>query len=154
MILSLRLRTSLVRCIALVLVVVLGACFSYVPAAGPSQQGQRVRVFLDDPAAFRLTDVTAENIVTITGEVVQTTDDELVLSAWELEGASGYEHSAAGETVRVERNNIQRAERYRISAFRSALLFGSLVAVGVLFIGLVGSGDGGERDNGGQPPPR
>jgi hypothetical protein len=151
---SLRLRTRLLRSVAATLLVAFTGCFSYIPAAAPpSRQGERVRLHLSDPAEFRLSEITLNNVGALTGELVSSTGDELVLSVWALRSASGQEHSAAGETVRVDRSNVAGVERYRFSPLRSAILAGALIVGGVLFIGLVGGGDsGGESTGGGTPP--
>jgi hypothetical protein len=151
---SFRLQTRVLRCVALVLTIALAGCYTYVPAAAPpTERGSRVRVNLADPAELRLANVTANDVVTVTGDVIHLAEDSLALSAWELRSASGFEHLASGETVRIERDNIAGLERRKLSALRSALVTGALVLGGALFFAVVGGGDNGGEGPRNPPPP-
>ena len=148
------------------------ACYSYRPvatsprfsssssgtAAAPEQaveepevkQGQRIRVHLAEPGDYALTDVAPRNVTLIDGELIQWTEDELLLSARWMRTGSGLEFAGRGETVAVPLTAISLVERRVVSAGKTAgitlAILGALTAMGVVFGGT--GGEGGV----GQPP--
>jgi hypothetical protein len=126
-------------------------CFPYAasPSAGPAP-GTRVRAHLARPHDIRLTNVTANDVVRVEGEVVRMTPDTAVFSAWGLRAGSGYEFPATGETVRLERSAIARLEQRRFDVFRSAgLVAATLLTINLIDRAVGGLLGGGESSNGG-----
>lgn len=138
------------RPIALVpLCALLSGCFTYAPTRDAPGQAARVRVTLSSPADFRLRDFTANEVVVAEGEVVRVEEERLVLSALELRARSGYEFIGQGETIAIPRSNVAVLETRRVSAWRSALVAGALVAVMTLTEQLIGIGGGDDNGGGG-----
>ncbi len=132
----------------------LSGCFSYVPVpvGGELSQGTAIRASLTRPADYRLTNYTANDIVEVEGELVRAKTDTLIMSAFTLRAASGYEFLAEGETVSIPRARIGGVERKKLSVWQTALVAGgfvALVTLGGYALGVGGGGsDGG--DGGGQ----
>jgi hypothetical protein len=154
------------------LLLVHAACYSYKPvatspilsgsrsgtaaagqpaAAEPElKQGQRIRVHLSEPGDYALTDLAPRNVTLIDGELIDWTEDELLLSVLWMKTGSGMEFAGRGETVAVPGTAIGLVERRVVSAGKTvgiALLIGGAVAA----IGVVFGASGGE--GGGTQPP-
>jgi hypothetical protein len=128
----------------LLMAALLNGCFSYVPANGDAPTpGQRVRVYLQEPQDFRLTNVTANDVTLIRGEFAQEVEDGLALSAFLLTSQNGYENLARGETTLVPRTNIQALELSRLSAAKTAGLAAIVAGIGVLVSAAIASGFAG-----------
>lgn len=134
----------------------LAACYKYVPVhANPAphelRQGTAVRVQLSEPGQFKLTELIADNVFVVDGELVRVDQDALVLSAFWLRTGTGYEHKGIGETVIIPLETIAALERKAVSFWKTAGLAGGWVALSVL--GIVALTSGGEGSPGGGPPP-
>ncbi len=132
----------------------LSGCFAYIPVPPGTAppQGTAVRAYLSRPGDYRLTDYTANNIVQIDGEIVRVNPDTLVLSAFGLQAASGFEFLGNGETVLVPRMAVGGLERKQLSVWRSAALgavFAAVVTLGGFALAAAGGGSEG-GGNGGQ----
>lgn len=149
-------KRVLLRPVATVLLLAsaLNGCYSYVPSrTGIGGPGSRVRVYLTEPQSVRLTEISANDVVRITGEVVRADSSDLVLSAWLLNSRSGYEHVGRGETVAVPRRNVQAVDRNTLSAVRTAGLVGIVAMLGVLTgVALANGASRGEGPPGGGNP--
>lgn len=122
----------------------LSACYSYAPVEGPApERGARVRLHLTEPRDVRLTNVTGNEIVLVSGELVRMAGDTAVVSASSLRARSGYEFIAAGETLRIPRSEIALLQHRRLSPARSGLLAGA-VALGTTLLGSVVQASGGD----------
>ncbi|MEW5930740.1 MAG: hypothetical protein AB1941_25040 [Gemmatimonadota bacterium] len=138
------------RPIALVLLcALLSGCFTYSPARSAPGRAARVRVTLSTPTDFRLTEVTANEVVVVEGEIVRADSAEVAISALDLRARSGYEFATQGETLVIPRSSIAVLETRRISVWRSALVVGALVAVMTLTEKLIGLGIGDDNGGGG-----
>ncbi len=131
-------------------------CYSYVvvnSGAPLPSTGAEVRAHLTEPGRFRLTNITAENVVRVDGEVVRWGPDQLVLSAFWLRSRGGLEHKGVGETVVIPRTRIATLERKQVSAVRSGGFIGVTILLAALVTAAFGGGGGpGEGPNGGIPP--
>lgn len=136
----------------LVLTASTAGCFHYVPVEAAPPQGTPVRAFLHRPVPVELREITANNIVMVRGEVIREEDERLLLSAFALESASEFEHVAAGETVALPRDALERIEVKRISPTRTALAGAALAAAGYLVNLALQSLGGGDDGGGGGPP--
>ncbi len=143
----LRTSSGLRRGVALVLLILVGACMNYVPASVEQvKRPDRVRVRLSVPGTYELMDLTANRVIEIDGEVVRWDDEELVLSAWWLAGEGGLEFRGVGETVVVRREHIGEIERRKVSPVKTAGLIGAGVlatALGVATLASPGGTAGG-----------
>lgn len=140
-----------VRTLLLVLAVSTAGCYQYVPVETTPPQGTSVRAGLSSSMSFELSEITANRIVEIRGEVVTASAERLVLSAFSLVSQSDFEHLAAGETIVVPQDAVAWIEKREISASRTALVGAALVGVGFLIEAAIRGGGGGEDDGGGPP---
>lgn len=126
----------------------LSACYSYAPVQGAApDRGSRVRIHLTEPRDVRLTNLTGNEVVLVSGELVRMGADTAVVSAYTLRARSGYEFLAAGETVRVPQSDIALVQRRRLSPLKSGLLVGAVALGTSLVAAAVESG----RSEGGPP---
>lgn len=140
--------------VALLLSFALGGCFAYAPVRGDMPRpGARVKVDLATPQEFRTGDITANEVVQITGEVVSADTAALVLSAFSFTSRTRFEQIAAGESARVPRLNIASVQENRLSTLRTAALAGMAFLAGALFVSEVANprGRGGSGPGGGNP---
>ena len=128
----------------------LNGCFAYAPMNGVSPQpGTRVRVELREPQLVRLGELTANDVVSVIGEVVTEDSSQIVISALSATTRSGFEHAANGETVRVARGNVVALSQNRVSVLRSAGLAGLVALGGAAFVSGVRSGRASNNGGGG-----
>ena len=143
-------RKLLVLCL-----LVLTGCYTYAPARGaPFARGMAVRAQLSTPMDFRLTELTANNVVSVTGEVVRQESDTVVISAQWLRAQSGYQFPAAGETITIPADHLADLERRRISPIRSAAIVAAGAVAGVLFVAVFEGGGGGGGTGRNPPKPQ
>ncbi len=123
----------------------LTGCYTYTPVRdAPLVRGTPVRAELSAPSDFRLTELTANNVVSVAGEVVRQDPDTLVMSAMWLRAQTGYEFPAAGETVVIPSYRVASLEQRRLSPARSAAFGGAITLAAVLLAAaLDGSGAAG-----------
>lgn len=140
--------------LAVLLPLLLGACFTYVPApeSRPLGQGARVRVHLTEPRDVRLTNVTGNDVVLVTGELARARPDSLAVSVYFMQARSGYEFLGSGETLVLPHSQVASVEYRRLAPGRSALVAGAVAAGTALLAVTVrgGGAEGGNRGNGGQ----
>lgn len=132
----------------------LAGCYSYAPAPVPGlARGAAVRVHMTTPFDLRITQVTVNDVAMVDGEVIGFTADTLALSAWWLQGASGFDYPAAGETLRIPGDRIGRVEKRRLSAVRSAGLAGAVAGITTLLVATLNAAGvfGGPGAPGGSP---
>jgi hypothetical protein len=151
-----RLRHALAKgALAIACVLGSGGCYSYVPVPSihPPAQGTPVRVALESPSEFRLTDLTANDIVRVGGEMIQANEGSLAISALWLESRAGMQFTGKGETVRIPETNIVFFQEKRFSPTKSVLFTAATVG-GFLLLreAFLAAGGGGNGRNGGPPP--
>ena len=119
------------RVVAAALLPLLGGCFAYTPLRTPDPPRASVlRLHLSTPGDYRLTNITMNDVGEIDGELIAMDDSAVFVSATRLVARSGFEHLGEGATLRVPRASIGSIEVKRISAGRTALFLGGLVALG------------------------
>jgi hypothetical protein len=131
-------------------------CYSFVPvgAAEPRPEvGHQVRAYLNQPDRVRLQHVTAENVVQVNGELVEWDNGRLLLSAFWVKSASGFEYNALGETVSLRDNDLERVEAKTINIPVTVGVTAVAVA-GAILLGAAFGTFGSSGDDGGQPPPQ
>lgn len=130
----------------------LSACYTYTEPTTAPERAAAVRLRLAEPSEFRLTNLTANDVVLVDGEMIRAGSDSVLVSARWLQARSGYEFAGMGETVRVPRSNLVTLEKKRISLLKTvALAAGFVLTVGAASVLLGGVGDGG--GGGGKGPP-
>jgi len=128
----------------------LNGCFAYAPMNGVSPRpGARVRVELREPQMVRLGELTANDVMSLIGEVVTEDSSQIVLSALSATTRSGFEHAANGETVRVPRSNAAAVSLNRVSVVRTAGLAGLMAIGGAAFVSGVRAGRASNGGGGG-----
>lgn len=130
-------------------------CHSYVRTDVPGlERGDRVRVFLSEPGAFRLGEVTAERVLQLDGEVVGWDEERLVLSAWWARSVSGREYAGEGLTVHVPREQVRDLEIRRLAALETGLVSAGGLAAALAIGAAMRSGGGSGSGGGGGTPPQ
>lgn len=145
-------RLKLWRPAALLLLVtfVLNGCYTYFPTQQIPDRGAKVRLELAQPQDVRLSEVTANDVVNLQGELAQVDSNRVVLSAFVLRSQSGYENIGRGESVSILRQNIASIRQSRISPLNTAGLVAIGVVIGVLTgVALADAGNQGEGGGGG-----
>lgn len=138
----------------LLLTLLLSACYSYAaPRSEDLRHGARIRAHLSPPRDIRLTNITANDVVVVDGELIRSAADTTVLSAWLLHARSGFDFVGAGETVRLPSSQIAAVEERRFSYLKSAGLLGAAVLGMFVVSSVVDFGGGGDEPppNGGPP---
>ena len=124
-------------------------CFQYVPESDVAPtRGSPVRLHLERPSSFELTQFTVHNVIRVDGEMVRREAGDVILSATWLDAISGVGFDGEGWTLRVPETNITGLELKRVSWLRTgvALFGGALVTIfgfDLLGTGSEGSGGGG-----------
>ena len=134
----------------LVLLVATAGCFQYVPEGDVAPtRGSPIRVHLERPASFELTQFTVNNVTRVDGEMVRREAGDVILSATWLDAVSGVGFAGEGRTLRIPESNLTALELKKISWWRTgaAVLGGALVTV--LGFDLVGTGTEGSGGGGG-----
>lgn len=132
----------------LLLSFLLNGCYAYRPTNELQRRASEVRLRLLAPNDFRLTHLTASDVIVVDGEVIRMEGDSVLLSARWLKARSGYEFPGSGETVGVARINVAAVEKKHISPFRTALAVGGVAVIYGLTSALVrntGEGGGGRE---------
>ncbi|UCG75930.1 MAG: hypothetical protein JSV95_00955 [Gemmatimonadota bacterium] len=163
--------------LAVVLLLVHAACYSYVPlqpapggasasatSGAPEsaasqlglvdlKQGASLRVHLSEPGSYPLTALTPNNVTVIDGDLIRFDEDNLYVSAYWMKTAGVQEFKGEGETVTIQLDQVDRIDQKKVSAGKTAALAaviaGAIVAIGVTFGS--GSGEGGDNGGGVQP---
>lgn len=132
----------------------LAGCYRYVPVSDTPPQGQAVRVLLAPPVDVRLSQVTANSVARVDGEVARAGADSLWLSASRLWSGTGYDFLGNNETVSLPRSSVSRLERREVDTTKTGLVIGASIVAAILAQfalsdGFLGS-DGGNGGPGGQ----
>ena len=124
-------------------------CFQYVPESNVvPTRGSPIRLHLERPSSFELTQFTVNNVIRVDGEMVRREAGDVILSATWLDAISGVGFDGEGSTLRVPETKIAGLELKRVSWLRTGVvvLGGALVTIlgfDVLGTGSEGSGGGG-----------
>jgi hypothetical protein len=146
-----------IRSLPLLTVVLLGGCYSYHPleTAIPTP-GTRVAAELTDAGSLQMASQIGPNVISVRGEVVESTSDALLLTLTSVMGRNEQEVFWSGEQVRIPLTTVARVQQRRF-ALGKTLLFGGGV-VGGLFAAVTafisGDGGGGGPGRGGGPAPQ
>ncbi len=138
----------LLRLLALSLLVFAGACFHYVPTEQAPVRGTPVWVSLSRPIPVQLSELTANGVVRLRGELVSAGPEDLVVSVFSLRSQSGFEYRSLGETVALPADAVEGIEQRRFSLVRTVVSGAVLGAAGYLIQrtlrGAIGGGEPGD----------
>jgi hypothetical protein len=154
---SLRSNVALALSLALLLPTA-AACYRYVPPkGGPASlaRGERIRVSLSRPVQVDLGEISVDDAVSVSGELVERRDDgTIVMSVIEARSPSGATRAGVGETVTIPGEAVASVEKRVINPATTALV---VVLIGGAAIGVgaavLSGGPGGDDNGNGKPPP-
>ncbi|MGH7676674.1 MAG: hypothetical protein ACREMV_15525 [Gemmatimonadales bacterium] len=133
---------------------VLAGCYRYVPLAAPTPEpGARVQLELTDAGSAALAASVGPRVTLIEGELLAVHAETLDLGVVAVRFYDGQENYWKGERVAIPRGAIASSRQRRLSAPRTLLFAGAIVAAAASVgtaTGALGGGSGG----GGKPPPR
>ncbi len=141
--------------LALLLVLVVGGCYQYVPLSDPApplEEGTPVRLHLSAPRSFDVSGYTAHEVYRVDGALVRRDQNQWVMAATALYAAGDARFDPASFSLTVPASAIGTAEVKELSWWRTVV---SAVGVGVgIFLaseaiqGTSSSGNGGGVDPG------
>jgi hypothetical protein len=146
----------LMRALALLVVLVVNGCYSYHPLESPAPaSGTRVAADLTDSGSLAMASQIGPGIISVRGEVVESSSDGLLLALISVLGRNDQEMFWRGEQVQIPLITVARVQQRRF-ALGKTILFGGVV-VGGLFAAVAaftgdGSGGGGGGGGGGPSP--
>ena len=131
-----------------------GGCFQYVPEIQTtSTRGTAIRVHLETPASFALTQFTVNNITTVNGELVRHDAGDVIISATWLDATIGDGFNGEGWTVRIPESNITGIEVKELSWWRTGAALAGIAAATVFLFDAFGTGTEGSGGGGGGTNP-
>lgn len=136
----------------LLMALLLGAegCFSYVAESELTPtRGTPIRVHLERPASFELTRLTVNNVIIVSGELVDRNGGDVVLSATWLETDLGGGFDGEGWTLRIPDTNVSALEVKKFSWWRTGVAVLGTAAATIFGFDALGGGSGGEGGGGG-----
>jgi hypothetical protein len=130
----------------LALILLAEGCFQYVPVGGtPLDRGSLIRLRLERPASFELTQVTVNDVSIVNGEWVASDAGDMLLSATWLESFNGIGYDGENLTLRIPEANVSTLEAKRFSWWRTgAVLLGGAIGAIATFFGFDALGTGTE----------
>ena len=122
-----------------------GGCFRYVPEGGESPtRGSPIRLQLETPTSFELTQFTVNNITTVNGELVRRDAGDVILSATWLESTAAVGFDGESRTLRIPESNVAVFEFKRVSWWQTgAVVLGGALGTILGFNALNSEGGGG-----------
>jgi hypothetical protein len=142
-------KTTLLRVSLFSLLFVAAGCFQYVPPGNITPtRATPIRLYLEQPSSFELTNLIVTNVIRVDGELVRRDGGDVILSATWLDTPGGVGFDGEGWTLRIPESNISVFELKRMSWWRTGavLLGGGLLTIfgfDTLGAGSEGSGGGG-----------
>ena len=125
-------------------------CYTVEPLLTAPSPGQELVVQLTDAGSAQLAQYLGPGVSVINGRYSTTTADTLSLSVTSTETRTGDVHFWAGEPVEISKSVIATVNEKKLSALRSVLVAGAVIAGGLtLRLGFGGS-SGNDRK---VPPP-
>ena len=112
----------------------------------PPERGTSIRAHLRQPDEFPAGPIIVPNVSVLSGELVEVTDDDVVLSLMWLEAFGGSQFRGAGETIVIPWDNLQLLEMKQIAPVQTGVFVG-LIVIAAALLPMVLSGGGGV------PPP-
>jgi hypothetical protein len=130
------------RLIAILLVTLSTACYSYHPLQAPvPASGTRVAAELTDAGSVAMAAQVGPQVVSVRGEVLESDRDGLLLALSSVLGRNDQETFWKGERVRLPLATVARVEQRRF-ALGKTMLFGAVAVGGILAAIKAFQGDG------------
>ena len=86
-------------------------CFQYVPEGDVAPtRGSPIRVHLERPTSFELTQFTVNNVIRVDGEMVRREAGDVILSATWLDAVTGVGFAGEGWTLRIPETTVTALE--------------------------------------------
>lgn len=114
----------------------------------PPERGTGIRAHLRQPDQFPAGPIIVPNVSMVSGELVEVTNDDVVLSLLWLEAFGGSQFRGAGETIVIPLDNLRLLEVKKIAPVQTGVFIG-LIVVAATLLPLALSGGGGAPLNGG-----
>ena len=134
----------------------LTGCYAYVPFAETTPPvGQVLKLSISDRGRVELGERVGPGVAQLEGRVVSVDGDQLTLNVYRVEFISGESSQWSGESMRLNRDFVQRFSARRLSKSRTWLVAGVAVVAVTAFVashGLFGFFTG-EREDPTPPPP-
>lgn len=119
------------RCAILVVLAMLQGCHSYAPLeTGVPAVGENHEFQINDRGRFELTDRLGRGLSVIEGRLTGITDEQYVLNVASVSFLSGEKNRWSGESIRLNREYVDRAAVRRLDKKRSWIA-ASIVVLGV-----------------------
>ena len=135
------------------LLLVTEGCFQYVPERDVAPtRGSPIRLYLERPASFELTQFTVNNIYRVDGEMVRREAGDVILSATWLDSVSDVGFDGEGWTLRIPESNVAALELKKVSWWRTGAAVLGVAVVTILGFDLLDTGGGGGGGGGGPNP--
>ena len=115
----------------------------------PPERGTGIRAHLRQPGAFSAGPVIVPNVSILSGEMVEVTDDDVVLSLLWLHAFGGSEFRGVGETIVIPLDNLQMLEVKQIAPLQTGVFIGLIVVAAALLPLVLRGGGGLEPPDGG-----
>jgi hypothetical protein len=140
------------RASALLVLLLVGGCYSYQPLESPAPaSGTEVSADLTDSGSLAMASQIGPGVTSVRGEVVESSPDGLLLALISVMGRNDQEVLWSGEQVRIPRTTVARMQQRRFAPGKT-ILFGGVVASGLFaavkaFTGGSIGGGGGSGSN-------
>ena len=108
----------------------------------PPERGTGIRAHLRQPDEFPAGPIIVPNVSMLSGELVEVTNDDMVLSLLWLQAFGGSEFRGVGETIVIPLDNLQMLEVKQIAPLQTGVLIG-LIVVAAALLPMALSGGGG-----------
>jgi hypothetical protein len=131
-----------------------GGCFEYVPEGSVEPaRGTTLRLHLENPTSFDLTQFTVNNIIIVNGELVRREAGDVIVSAKWLDAAIGDGFDGENWTLRIPETNVSAVEVKRLSWWRTGAAVLGIAAVTIFGFDAFGTGTEGSGGGGGGTNP-
>ena len=129
------------RWVGVVGVMVLPACYRAVPIdASTPPVGETVSFVISDRGRVGLGDRLGPGVARVEGRVVEAGGEEFVVNVFRVASLNGETSAWSGETVRLNREYVERLQGRQLNKRRTALVAAGVTAVVVYFIATRGLG--------------
>jgi hypothetical protein len=140
--------------LALPLIALLAACYTYRPLSSPSPlPGQRVSAQLTTEGSRDLTGTIGPEVLHVEGNVIEADSNSLDLDVLEIESYRGFRSDWHGERVRLPLQAVAGMQQRRLSIGGTSLMAGVLTAGLYVVYRVLGGSDSsqGGTGQGGRP---
>jgi hypothetical protein len=129
------------------------ACYSYAPVQSTPQPGAQVAVEVTDEGRVALNEKIGPGVVRLEGTLAGVEGDELLVDASAVRQVRGYISDLGGVRVRLPRRYVTKLDERRFSRGRTLIVAGGVLAVvaGFFATKISGRSTPGDKDPGGGP---